>query len=55
MAGIDQDEDGTFDYAGESEMLWDTQEAIVDEKTGLCRVSCGRHGGHEWETEISND
>lgn len=55
LAIIKFDNDGNADYVGETKILWDTQESIVDEKTGLHRVRCSVNGGHEWTTKIMGE
>jgi hypothetical protein len=51
-AGIKKDNQGTFNYVGESVMLWDTQQPQADEKTGLYWIRCDGAHPHEWQTEI---
>ncbi len=49
-AMIQQEDDGSFEYAGESKVHWDTQEATLGADK-RARVECD--AGHEWETGIS--
>lgn len=48
---IDLDEDGTFEYAGETKMFWDGQTTETDEE-GRLLVGCGEH---EWFSEVEGD
>jgi hypothetical protein len=52
-SAIGLNDDGTFGYVGDSDMLWDTQQPLVDEETGLLWVRCGGVTPHEWATEIT--
>jgi len=38
-----------WDYAGESDILWDTQEPL--EREGKVRLYCS--AGHDWETRMT--
>jgi hypothetical protein len=42
---LDQDDDGNFDFSGESEMHWDTSTTETNDK-GQWLVCC--ENGHEW-------
>jgi hypothetical protein len=46
-ASIRVKKDGTFDYTGDNDLAWDTQEPVVDED-GLVEVQC--INGHYWTT-----
>jgi hypothetical protein len=48
---LDQQEDGTFEYSGESEMHWDTSTTETNDN-GQCRVCC--ENGHEWWANIED-
>lgn len=47
---IGRKEDGSFDFAGETKVHWDTQKAPVDGDK-RARVEC--ENGHEWPTRIA--
>jgi hypothetical protein len=49
-ATIEVAEDGTFDYAGETDVHWDTQECIRDASGGI-QLSCG-YCGTEWFSPV---
>lgn len=46
---LDEDEDGSFDYSGESEMHWDTSTTETNDQDQW-RVCC--ENGHEWWASI---
>jgi hypothetical protein len=50
-ATITEQEDGTIEYAGESEMFWEEQRPVQDGE--LFTLLC--HNGHEWKTRDLSD
>jgi hypothetical protein len=52
FAGLVEDEDGGFDYSGNSKIDWNAQEAWLDEE-GFKVVRCGEH--HPWETDVESE
>ena len=52
VAGLVENEDGGFDYSGNSEVDWNAQEAWLDEN-GLTVVHCAER--HSWETEVESE
>lgn len=53
-AFINEDYEGGFDYAGESEIAWDTQETQIDSEL-RCYLMCPQK--HTWYTdyEVNHD
>jgi hypothetical protein len=49
VAFLNFDAGGNAEYAGESDMAWDTQETITD-KTGRVMLTCPN--GHDWFSEL---
>jgi hypothetical protein len=45
-------DDGTFDYSGETDVFWDGQ---TTNEAGEDRVWVQCHNGHEWKAAISDD
>ncbi len=50
IALVDRQPDGSFDYVGETKMIWDEQKTAKSPH-GLAVVIC--HHGHTWETEVT--
>lgn len=48
-AYISKAEDGSFEYDGETEICWDSQETVISRR-GLARVGCSNH--HYWKTRL---
>lgn len=46
------DENGHVDYAGETEMFWDTQEMMIKTTEGKEYVALLCHNGHDWQSEV---
>jgi hypothetical protein len=51
-AEVVQNEDGSFDWGGNTEICWDSQETVHDDE-GLVTASCEDH--HEWQTSLGAD
>lgn len=51
FARLKPDNEGGFDYAGETDMLWDTQDCIV--VSGCNILKCAN--GHTWESHPVNE
>lgn len=49
VALLNFDEAGNAEYAGESDMAWDTQETMTD-RTGRVKLTCDN--GHDWFSEL---
>jgi len=49
MASLDTEDGDTFEYGGDSDMLWDGQRPEVIDGT----VSLRCEEGHAWETEMT--
>ena len=52
LAGLIENDDGGFDYSGNSKVDWNAQEAWLDED-GLTVVHCA--GLHSWSTEVESE
>ena len=52
FAGVVENEDGGFDYSGNSKVDWNAQQAWLDED-GLMVVHCAEH--HSWETDVESE
>lgn len=48
---IFEQDDGSFDYEGETEVKWDSQETLVSRR-GLVTLSCGNHS---WKARMEED
>jgi len=45
---IDRQEDGSFEWAGETDVWWDGQMTVRDDEQ---RVTLTCHWGHEWQAK----
>jgi hypothetical protein len=52
FASLVENDDGGFDYSGNSEVDWNSQEPWLDED-GLTVVHCAEH--HSWETDVESE
>ena len=52
FAGVVENEDGGFDYSGNSKVDWNAQEAWLD-GNGFTVVHCAEH--HSWETAVESE
>ena len=52
LAGLVENEDGGFDYSGNSKVDWNAQQAWLDED-GFMVVHCAEH--HSWETAVESE
>jgi len=52
FAGLIENEDGGFDYSGNSKVDWNAQQAWLD-ADGFMVVHCAEH--HSWETEVESE
>ena len=46
LAMLEPDDQGGYDYTGDTEVLWDEQDTIIDFK-GRVALQCSKY--HEWE------
>ena len=52
LAGLVENEDGGFDYSGNSKVGWNAQQAWLD-GDGFTVVHCAEH--HSWETAVESE
>ena len=52
LAGLVENEDGGFDYSGNSKVDWNAQQAWLD-GDGFTVVRCAEH--HSWETDVESE
>ena len=50
VASLTREDDGSFAYAGGSDVCWDTQETYLDEND---EATLGCENGHEWQSELT--
>ena len=52
FAGLVENDDGGFDYSGNSKVDWNAQQTWLDED-GFAVVGCAEH--HSWETDVESE